>query len=149
MPDPTASARVKRWRARKRGEAVPHHKPGRPASPRRDDFLDLNFVARELQRDTAALHTEFAQIEGHLHKVARRLDENHRRLNEMMRLLSANLTQPDTSPSFAAPDIQEGLRAVYADMHKRTAGRVSRGRSEDLPGVDPRHFARLSRQTKS
>jgi len=143
MSDPTAAARVKRWRARKRGEAVPHRKPGRPAGAR-DGFLDLDFIARELQRlqgESAVLHSEFAQIEGHLHKVARRLDENQRRLSEILRLVSANLAQPDDLLSPAAPDIQKELRAVYADITgKRMPEKVSHGSSQDLSWVDPKHL---------
>jgi hypothetical protein len=115
MPDLTASARVKRWRARKRGEAVPHLKPGRPPRPHtRDDFLDLSFIAVELQRlahDNAELRKEFAQIRGHLYKVAQRLDDNHARMDEILRLVRANLEPiAATPPAEPSDDLYNRLR---------------------------------------
>jgi hypothetical protein len=81
---------------------VPRLKPGRPPRPHpRDGFLDLTFIALELQRlqrDNAELRKEFTQIRGHLYKVAQRLNDTHSRTEEILRLVGANLAPIDPSP---------------------------------------------------
>jgi hypothetical protein len=152
MPDRTAAARVKRWRARKRGENVPFHKSGRAPRPRQDGFLDLGFIARQLQHlrhDTTALQPEFSQLDDHFRKLARRLDDNHRRLDEILRLVSAALPAP-ALPTSDTPDIHEGLRAYLANPPQQPQpDKVARGSSEDLPRLDIKDFnVRMSPRTK-
>jgi hypothetical protein len=112
--DPTAAARVKRWRARQRGEPVPHHKAGRRPVTRKppDDFVDLNFIALALQR----LENETNRLRQQLGEITSQVSENAWNITKTRRLLANYLSSAD--PPSAATRPQQPIQPPVPDIEE-------------------------------
>jgi hypothetical protein len=136
--DPTAAARVKRWRARKRGEPVPHHKSGRPVTRKPpDDFISLDFIALQLRR----LENETTTLRQQLGAIASQVSENARRISETRRAVASYLSSAD--PPSAATRPQQPSQPPPANVEEvPLAGKLFKAevRTKTISLATPRYL---------